>query len=241
MTRTLRHLAFALALALTACSRVPLPDSDIRSGLKQAELVKLIGREPAVTTDFALLEQPEVKYRVLEYYLSPTTRSPEYRYWFLFGAGGLIGYGRGDVDSAKSLAYDTYFDWLAGHGLLKRAEAEQRMLDRLTALYGDQLNPLVAEYFKIRIEIMTRVDMMTLEAKDAEATIRREFARRLGGAQLASVYGASAADADRYTTLTRIGLDVRQSGIVSKPTAGGGGIVSCGQLRSAGASEVRCF
>jgi hypothetical protein len=240
MIRMLRYSAFALALALMGCSQVPLPHAEIRSGLKEAELAKLIGREPSQRTDFALPEQPEIKYRVVEYYLAPGKQTPEYRYWFLFGANGLIGYGRGDVDSAKSLAYDTYFEWLASHGLLKRAVAERRMLDRLTKLYGEQLNPLVAEYFKIRIEVMSRVDAKKIEVKDAEATIRRAFARRLGGAQLASVYGGTATSADRYTTLTRIGLDVRQSGIVSRPTAAGG-VVSCGQLRNAGATEVRCF
>ena len=152
----------------------------------------------------------------------------------------MIGYGRGSAANARSLAYDSYFAWLAAHGLMPRAEAERRLLARLERLYGMHLNPLVGAYFEERIAIMATVDKMKVAADKAEAAIQKRFVSRLGAGQYAAVYGGSRGVVDRYSTLSRIGLDLRWSGSVNRPGAGNA-LVTCRQLRSAGAGSVRCF
>ncbi len=231
----------AIVLALTGCGGTRLPDQGLRSGLTIAELGELVGRRATRKTNFTLAGQSDTKYTVLEYYLAPAKTSPELRYWFLFGARGLIGYGSGGANDAKSLAYDTYFGWLADHDVMPRAEAERRLLDRLTDLYKERLNPLLASYFRIRIAVMEKVDRNELQAAKAEDAIRREFGNRLGTRQHALVYGREAGNVDRYTTLSRIGMDVRWSASVRRPGAAAGNpLISCRRPRAAGGAGVRC-
>ena len=233
-------LVLATGLVLSACAQTTLPSEGIRSGLKKEQLIKLVGRKPSMSTVFTLQGQGGATYEALEYYLAKGKKSPELKYWFLFGRQGLIGYGRGSAANAKSLAHDSYFAWLAAHGLMPRAEAERRLLGRLEGLYAKHLNPLVGAYFKERIAVMAKVDKKKLSAEKAEATIQKRFASRLGARQYAAVYGGTSGVVDRYATLSRIGLDLRWSGSVNRPGAGKG-LVTCGELRSAGAGPVRCF
>ena len=238
-------LVLATALMLSACTQTTLPGEGIRSGLEKDQLVRLVGRKPSKSTVFTLQGragqgQAGATYEALEYYLAKSKKSPELKYWFLFGQQGLIGYGRGSAANARSLAYDSYFAWLTVHGLMPRAEAERRLLARLERLYGMHLNPLVGAYFKERIAVMATVDKKKIAADKAEATIQKRFASRLGDKQYAAVYGGSRGVVDRYSTLSRIGLDLRWSGSVNRPGAGKA-LVTCGQLRSAGAGSVRCF
>ena len=233
-------LILATGLMASACASTTLPAKDIRSGLKKDQLIKLVGRNPAKSTVFTLQGQAGVTYEALEYYLAKGKKSPELKYWFLFGRQGLIGYGRGSAANARSLAFDTYFAWLATHGLLPRGEAERRLLARLERLYGKHLNPLVGAYFKERIAVMATVDKKKLAPDKAEAAIQKRFASRLGARQYAAVYGGSRGVVDRYSTLSRIGLDLRWSGSVNRPGVGKA-LVTCRQLRSAGAGSVRCF
>ena len=233
-------IAILAGLTLAACASKPLPAKDLRSGLKKDQLVQLVGRKPSKSTVFTLQGQAGATYEAVEYYLAKGKKSPELKYWFLFGAQGLIGYGRGSAANARSLAYDSYFAWLAAHGLMPRGEAERRLLARLERLYAKHLNPLVGVYFKERIAVMAKVDKEKLSAEKAEATIQKRFASRLGARQYAAIYGGSRGVVDRYATLSRIGLDLRWSGSVNRPGAAKT-LVTCGQLRSAGAGPVRCF
>ena len=239
----LLHCLMALALvgAVFACSSTRLPEQGLRSGITTAQLVELVGRPPTRKTDFTLAGQADTKYTVLEYFLAPTKASPELQYWFLFGEQELIGFGRGAANDAKSLAYDSYFDWQAAHGLMPRAEAERKLFERLKGLYSRHLNPLLATYFRVRIAVMETVDRNELQAAKAEDAIRREFGNRLGTRQHALVYGRQAGTVDRYTTLTRIGMDVRWSASVRRPAAAAGNaFISCRRLRAAGGAGVRC-
>jgi len=233
-------LVFSTGLILSACASTKLPAEGIRSGLKKEQLVKLVGRKPSNSTVFTLQGKGGATYETLEYYLAKSKKSPELKYWFLFGTQGLVGYGRGSAANARSLAYDSYFAWLAGHGLMPRAEAEKQLQARLRRLYGKNLNPLVGAYFKDRIVVMAKVDAKKVSLDKAEAAIQKRFASRLGTAQYTAVYGGSRGVVDRYSTLSRIGLDLRWSGSVNRPGAGKG-LVTCGQLRSAGAASVRCY
>ncbi len=233
-------LTVAIGLLLSACAQTTLPTDGIRSGLKKDQLVKLVGRKPSKSTVFTLQERAGTRYEAVEYYLAKSKNSPELKYWFLFGQQGLIGYGRGGAANARSLAYDSYFAWLAANALMPREEAERRLLARLERLYGSNLNPLVGVYFKARIAVMAKVDKKELSAEKAEAAIQKRFVARLGAGQYAAVYGGSRGVIDRYATLSRIGLDLRWSGSVNRPGAGKA-MVTCGQLRSAGAGSVRCF
>lgn len=249
------YLTAAASLILASCAQTTLPSEGIRSGLEKDQLVKLVGRKPSKSTVFTLQGQAGqgqagqgqagrgrqgATYEALEYYLAKGKKSPELKYWFLFGRQGLIGYGRGGAANAKSLAYDSYFAWLAAHRLMPRAQAERRLLASLEGLYGKHLNPLVGAYFKERLAVMAAVDQNKLAAGKAEAAIQKRFAGRLGARQYAAVYGGSRGVVDRYSTLSRIGLDLRWSGSVNRPGAGRV-LVTCGQLRSAGAGSVRCF
>lgn len=233
-------LVLATGFILSACASTTLPAEGIRSGLKKEQLVELVGRKPSKSTVFTLQGQAGATYEALEYYLAKGKKSPELKYWFLFGQHGLIGYGRGSAANARSLAYDSYFAWLAAHGLMPRVEAERRLLANLERLYGKHLNPLVGVYFKERIAVMAKVDQNKVAAGTAEAAIQKRFAGRLGTGQYGAVYGGSRGIVDRYSTLSRIGLDLRWSGSVNRPGAARV-LVTCGQLRSAGAGSVRCF
>ena len=233
------HLA-AAGLLLASCAQTTLPAKAIRSGLEKEQLIELVGRKPSKSTVFTLQGRAGASYEALEYYLAKAKNSPELKYWFLFGRQGLIGYGRGSAVNARSLANDSYYSWLADHQVMPRAEAERRLLASLSRLYGKHLNPLVGAYFKERIAVMTAVDQKKLAAGMAEAAIQKRFSGRLGAGQYAAVYGGSRGIVDRYSTLSRIGLDLRWSGSVNRPGAGKA-LVTCRQLRLAGAGRVRCF
>jgi hypothetical protein len=144
---------------------------------------------------------------------------------------------------ARGLAYDLFYHWLADHALMPRAEAERLYLKQIQALYGTDLNPLVVEYSGIRAKAMAQVDAKKLPLAKAEAMIRKEFAGGLGTAQRIAVYGHDAnAAIDRYTTMTRIGLDVSQAATISGGGASGlRPLVSCERLRSEGAEGLRCY
>jgi hypothetical protein len=243
--------AFARALvclalsvfAAAGCQQAVLPQSDLRSGLTEAAVVELVGRKPERTERFKLKGRPDERYTVLEYYLAQTKTSPELRYWFLFDRSGLVGYGRGGSRVARGLAYDLFYQWLADHDLMPRAEAERMYLKQLQALYGKTLNPMVAEYSGIRAKTMALVDAKKVPLAKAEAMIRVDFSRGLGEAQRIAVYGQNAAEeVGRYSTMTRIGLDVSQAATISgRGAAGLRPLVSCERLRSEGAKGLRCF
>lgn len=219
-----------------------LPQGELRSGLKEAAVVELVGRKPERTERFALRGRPGERYTVLEYYLAQTKTSPELRYWFLFDRTGLVGYGRGGSRVARGLAYDLYYQWLADHHLMPRAEAERAYLKQLAMLYGSSLNPFVVEYGELRAETMALVDAKKLPLGKAEAAIRKGFSSRLGTAQRAAVYGRSAGQIDRYATMTRIGLDVSQASTIGRRgEVGARPLISCGRLRAEGASRLRCY
>lgn len=237
-------LAVLIGAFLTACAdRTPLPQQGIRAGLSGDELIKLVGREPTKQTRFELPDQPGAKYQVFEYYLAPAKNSPDEKYWFLFAdQQGLIGFGSGGEENAKSLAYHSYFDWLAGHGVLPRAKAEDEYFKRLKSLFGARLNPLVSDLFRIRIAVMADVDGKKLAPGEAEAEIHSRFSKRLGRQQYQAIYGKQVRPLDRYRALSRIGLDIRRSATLTRPTAASGsGFVSCAKLRAAGGRHVACF
>jgi hypothetical protein len=240
--RAMACLAFGLFVA-TGCQQSMLPQEGLRSGLTEAAVIELVGRKPERTERFALRGRPDERYTVLEYYLAQTKTSPELRYWFLFERSGLVGYGRGGSRVARGLAYDLYYHWLADHDLMPRAEAERMYLKQLQALYGAALNPLVAEYAGVRAKTMALVDAKKLPLAKAEAVIRRDFADGMGAAQRTAVYGQDLdAAIDRYTTMTRIGLDVSQAATISgRGAAALRPLVSCERLRSAGAPRLRCY
>lgn len=228
--------------ALAGCKQAVLPQGELRSGLTETAVVELVGRKPERTRRFRLRGGPGERYTVLEYYLAQTKTSPELRYWFLFDRSGLIGYGRGGGRAARGLAYDLYYHWLADHKLMPRATAERAYLKQLQALYGAELNPFVVEYSGIRARIMASVDAKAMPLAKAEAAIRKDFSGRLGTAQRTAVYGGVEGEIDRYTTMTRIGLDASRATTVSsgKPT-GLSPLVSCDRLRAEGARTLRCF
>jgi hypothetical protein len=234
---------FVLCLFVaTGCQQSVLPQGDLRSGLKEAAVIKLVGRKPESRESFALRGRPDERYTVLEYYLAQTKTSPERRYWFLFDRSGLVGYGRGGSRAARGLAYDLYYQWLADHALMPRAEAERVYLKQLQALYGGDLNPFVVEYSGVRAKTMALVDAKKLQLAKAEAVIRKDFSGRLGAAQRDAIYGRITGEIDRYTTMTRIGLDVSRAATIS---AGGSDsrspLVSCKRLRAGGARRLRCY
>jgi len=239
--RALACLVLCLFVA-TGCQQSVLPQGELRSGLTEAAVIKLVGRKPEHTERFTLRGRPDERYTVLEYYLAQTKTSPERRYWFLFDRSGLIGYGRGGNRVARGLAYDLFYHWLADHALMPRAEAERMYLKQLQALYGTALNPLVAEYATIRAKAMAQVDAKKLPLAKAEAMIRKEFAGGLGAAQRDAIYGGVAGEIDRYTTMTKIGLDVSRAATISDGgTAGRSPLVSCKRLRTGGAKRLRCY
>jgi len=219
-----------------------LPQGELRSGLTEAAVVELVGRKPERMERFTLRGRPGERYSVLEYYLAQTKTSPELRYWFLFDRSGLVGYGRGGSRVARGLAYDLYYHWLADHHLMPRAEAERAYLKQLAMLYGSALNPFVTEYGEIRAETMALVDAKKLPLAKAEAAIRKGFSSRLGTAQRTAIYGRSTGPIDRYTTMTRMGLDVSQASTIGRRgDAGARPLISCGRLRAEGARGLRCY
>jgi len=232
-------------LAVMGCQPAVLPQGDLRSGLTEASVVELVGRKPEHIERFALRGRPDERYTVLEYYLAQTKTSPELRYWFLFDRSGLIGYGRGGSRVARGLAYDLYYHWLADHDLMPRAEAERAYLKQLQDLYGAELNPVVVEYAEIRAKVMALVDTKKLPLSKAEAAIRRDFSAQLGTAQRIEVFGRDGVNTgmvDRYTTMARIGMNIsRASTISGRGAAALRPLVSCEQLRSAGAPGLRCY
>lgn len=234
--------AVLVVWALAGCQQTVLPQGDLRSGLTETSVVELVGRKPERIERFTLRGRPDERYTVLEYYLAQTKTSPELRYWFLFDRSGLIGYGRGGERVARGLAYDLYYHWLADHKLMPRAEAERAYLKRLRTLYGGDLNPFVVDYAEVRARIMALVDAKKLPLTKAEAMIRNDFSKRLGTAQRTAVYGGIEGKIDRYTTMTRIGLDVsRASTISSGGPKGLRPLVSCDRLRAEGGRTVRCY
>ena len=242
----LRFLALAALIGafLAGCAdRTPLPQEGIRAGLSGDQLIKLVGREPARQERFTLPDQPGAQYTVFEYYLTAGKNTPDELYWFLLAdRQGLIGYGSGGAENAKSLAYHSYFEWLANHDVLTRAKAEEQYLERLKTLFGARLNPIIADLFKVRIAVMAEVDTKKLAAKDAEAEIQKRFSKRLGSRQQAAIYGGRKDTLDRYTTLSRIGLDVSRSATLAGQAAGARpGLVSCAALQAAGGEKVACY
>jgi len=231
-----------LLFAAMGCQQAVLPQAELRAGLSEEAVINIVGRKPESVEQFTLKERPGERYAVLEYHLAQTRASPERRHWFLFDRTGLIGYGRGGHRAARSLAYDLFYQWMADHQLMLRAEAEQAYLQQLRAIYGNLINPLVAEYVGIRAMVMARVDDKKLSLAQAEAVIRSAFADRLGSTQRAAIYGGIAAPMGRYATLIRIGLDVGQSStIAGKNTVKQPGMVMCRQIRATEAARLRCF
>lgn len=231
------------ALLAGCAERTPLPQQGIRAGLNGDQLIKLVGRDPTKQSRFELPDQPGARYLVFEYYLAPRKNAPDEKYWFLFAdQQGLIGYGSGGEENAKSLAYHSYFEWLAEHDVLPRAKAEAQYLKRLQTLFGARLNPLVTDLFAIRIAVMTEVDGKKLDAKKAESVIHGRFAKRLGRRQYRAIYGNQKTPFDRYVALSRIGLDVNRSATLTAPAASAkNGIVSCAELRAVGGGRIRCY
>jgi hypothetical protein len=233
---------FLFLFVATGCQQAVLPQRELRSGLTEAAVIELVGRKPERIDRFTLRGRPDEKYAVLEYYLARTKTSPELRYWFLFDRSGLVGYGRGGSRVARGLAYDLYYHWLADHDVMPRAAAERAYLKQLQELYGASLNPFVVEYSQIRAKIMTLVDTKKLPLSKAEGAIRKDFSRRLGGIQRSAIYGRSAGEIDRYTTMTLIGLDVSQASTVAgRGSADQRPLVSCERLRAEGADRLRCY
>lgn len=243
IARLVPCFALCVLLVATGCQQTVLPQNELRSGLREAAVIELVGRKPERTLRFTLRGRPDERYVVLEYYLAQTKTSPELRYWFLFDRSGLVGYGRGGSRVARGLAYDLYYHWLADHDLMPRAEAERLYLHQLQALYGTSLNPFVVEYSEVRAKIMALVDAKKLPLAKAEALIRKDFSGRLGTAQRNAVYGqVTGGTIDRYATMARIGLNVSQAATISGRGATGlRPLVSCERLRSEGAKGLRCY
>jgi len=235
-------LAIAAAFILVSCQQAVLPKKKLRTGLTETEVVKLVGRKPEKVERFVLPERRDQSYTVVEYYLAPTEKSPEVRHWFLFDGSGLIGYGRGGSLAARGLAYDLFYHWLAGHGLMARVPAEQAYLKRLQSLYGAKLNPLIVEYANLRAKTMGKVDAKAMSAKQAEELIRTEFSNRLGSAQRTAVFGDMDGILDRYGTMTRIGLDISQAATRGRPGAAAQNrLVDCPQIQAESARRLRCY
>jgi len=232
----------AILMATGGCRQAVLPQDGLRSGLAQADVIKLVGRKPERVERFVLKERPGEPYSVVEYYLARTKTAPEVRYWFLFDRGGLVGYGRGGSQAARGLAYDLYYQWLADHKIISRAEAEQGYLKQLKVLYGGSFNPLAAEYVMQRAQTMSLVDARKLPLAEAEAEILKAFSARLGAGQRAAIFSGTRGEIGRYATLSRIGLDVRRAATIDRRGAAAPSrLVSCDRLRAEGASNVRCF
>src|SRR5690606_10626745 len=139
----------ALLLLASGCAET-LPKSDMRSGLSQEAVRAQIEKPPEKVSEFALPEQPELKFTVLEYLLAPRPQWPEQPYWMLFNDAGLISFGAGGLREAKARAYDSYYDWMAAQGDMPRTVAEQRFRETLERLYGAELNPMVDDYLLYR-------------------------------------------------------------------------------------------
>jgi hypothetical protein len=232
----------AILFVTTGCQQAVLPQRQLRSGLSEAAVIKLVGRKPERIERFSLRQRPGERYAVVEYYLAQTKTSPELRYWFLFDRSGLVGYGRGGSRAARGLAYDLFHHWLADHKVMPRAAAERAYLKQLQGLYGKALNPLVVEYSTLRAKTMAQVDAGKLPLDKAEAAVRKAFSARLGTGQRAAIFGGANGEVDRYATMMRIGLDVSQASTVGRRGAAAPRqLVTCERLRTGGARRLRCY
>jgi hypothetical protein len=212
--------AALLALCVVAaCTPQTLPRNELRSGLPQDAVRAKIEKEPERAVSFALSEQPELQFTVLEYLLAPEENAPEQPYWVLLDDEGLISFGLGGLREANARAYDSYYQWMAVQGGLPRAAAEQMYRAKLLELYGSDINPEVDEFMTYRAEAMHQVDAKQIDEAEARRRIYAKYVELEARNRTAADPLLTPAEADRFAMLAQMGLDRRSARLAQRPRA----------------------
>jgi hypothetical protein len=238
MRRLAAGAAFLALLAAAACAPT-LPKGELRSGLSQETVRAKIEKEPEKTISFALPEQPELQFTVLEYRLAPQKNWPEQLYWVLFNDDGLISFGTGGLREANARAYDSYYDWMAAQGDMPRAAAEQKYRAKLLELYGDELNPEVDAFLAYRAEAMSQVDAKQLDEAEAGRRIYAKYVELEARNRTVEDPLLAPADAKRFPVVAQMGLDQLSARLAQRPRAGNSSLACAAFANRLGTPE-RC-
>lgn len=212
--------AIVVALLAAAACAPALPKSELRSGLSQETVRAKIEKEPEKSVSFALPEQPELKFTVLEYQLAPQKNWPEQPYWVLFNDDGLISFGAGGLREAKARAYDSYYDWMAAQGDMPRAIAEEKLRAKLVELYGAELNPEIDEFMAYRVETLAQLDAKKIDEAEAGRRIYAKYVELEARNRTPEAPLLAPAEAKRFAVLAQMGLDELSARLAQRPRAG---------------------